>query len=1218
MDGKQNYKLLPYEHQIIDALGISKEDYLKFVAIQKEYQDIKAGTSLDVRNWDAVAIVLIVVGTIMQVVAALIEEPPDQPRGQGAAQSRREEIFSPRYGFNSQQELAKYGDPVNLIYTNIDTNSQGGVRVATALLWSAVLSFGNSQLVRLMLAVGGGGIGAIDFSKTAFGDTSLKDFVSQNYWFYFKNDYTGVLRNDHLTASLGQQFISDPTGIGNSGDNPFRIRMDQSTAKDGFSHCYSPTSANVFGVYGAVPLNVVIIIRDAAGKFDYGMNEISLQVASGEGYLKDRVLTVGQDVSLTLKQAPNIVTKEEVSRQISANKDKAFGKNITLMGIEEAQDQRRSLTTIFDNSGVLKLGSVKLKIVSSTASDVVESDMTVKMKVIEKGFTPSIDYNDTASSYVTKEELDELGSLAKLKANYASADKKAKALLEKDDRPEIKTYEQLLEDGTIKSEKIITTEKVQKEIAPHVKPTTSYGKGNYTVSTFKDLPGKIFSCQEGFSLVAVKDAKGKVTSAVCRATVNENKVSYKIDKKLSNEDKTYLQSAIELGKIFNAKVNPLSNDLFFTKALMRIEEASYETNSPCHIVDFSIKARVHKKISGRAPVYGSDRVGSGYRDSDNGYKYRSSMFLVKVKTSEETDYTYMPCIFVVRRANEIDHFIRLRFISSLKDGVENARQLQFKFEPIFDVASELRNHPELRSEFNKTLVPYVYLENAGDTGTVLLTSNSSKLKDSKFEFTGKTRRSNLLPPVNEQPKDINEWDVFNPRSDTQTNFSFDNGPEFKLAAVTEQILDSFTNYTTGKNQPIYNDITLAGLNMYSGKSVSDVRSLTLFVTKGRKCKLLKTSGDGWGTKKFNYLPGNADGYANRAPDVFLDTVLDPDDGIGKYATIASVDIEQLARSKKFCEANGLFMDGVIADFSSWRQFWANNASFSLLELAKIGGRDTLLPGVPYNKDTGEITTNIAISALFNQGNIIEDSYKEEFIDFGENTQDAVVTIVYRKTSRESTFAQNATVQVQFADVVEQNASQLTIDASQFVTRKAQAIKIGKLICNTKRFSQKAIEFKTLPTDSPVFPGAFVYLELSHNQWDGIYTGTIENGNKLNMALNTTIPNGSNYSLLIYKQNSGSESTKVFNDVSIINNQITSGLNSSNYEGHLFIAGTAIKNKRVFRVTEVQMDGEGEVTVRAVQHATDANGQSLIARGIGSFVNGLFLIDGSSETSIIDV
>jgi len=93
---------------------------------------------------------------------------------------------------------------------------------------------------------------------------------------------------------------------------------------------------------------------------------------------------------------------------------------------------------------------------------------------------------------------------------------------------------------------------------------------------------------------------------------------------------------------------------------------------------------------------------------------------------------------------------------------------------------------------------------------------------------------------------------------------------------------------------------------------------------------------------------------------------------------------------------------------------------------------------------------------------------------------------------------------------------------------------------------------------------------------------------------------------------------VFNNVSIINNQITSGLNSSNYEGHLFIAGTAIKNKRVFRVTEVQMDGEGEVTVRAVQHATDANGQSLIARGIGSFVNGLFLIDGSSETSIIDV
>ena len=73
-------KLLPYEHQLIEALGVSKEEYLEFVAIQQEYQDPKAGTELDIRN-DAgtVAIVLTVVGILFQVGAALLTPKPKTP-----------------------------------------------------------------------------------------------------------------------------------------------------------------------------------------------------------------------------------------------------------------------------------------------------------------------------------------------------------------------------------------------------------------------------------------------------------------------------------------------------------------------------------------------------------------------------------------------------------------------------------------------------------------------------------------------------------------------------------------------------------------------------------------------------------------------------------------------------------------------------------------------------------------------------------------------------------------------------------------------------------------------------------------------------------------------------------------------------------------------------------------------------------------------------------
>jgi hypothetical protein len=43
-------KLLPYEYDLIDALGVSKEEYLDFVAQQHIYEDSKQGTALDVRN----------------------------------------------------------------------------------------------------------------------------------------------------------------------------------------------------------------------------------------------------------------------------------------------------------------------------------------------------------------------------------------------------------------------------------------------------------------------------------------------------------------------------------------------------------------------------------------------------------------------------------------------------------------------------------------------------------------------------------------------------------------------------------------------------------------------------------------------------------------------------------------------------------------------------------------------------------------------------------------------------------------------------------------------------------------------------------------------------------------------------------------------------------------------------------------------------------------
>jgi hypothetical protein len=67
-----------------------------------------------------------------------------------------------------------------------------------------------------------------------------------------------------------------------------------------------------------------------------------------------------------------------------------------------------------------------------------------------------------------------------------------------------------------------------------------------------------------------------------------------------------------------------------------------------------------------------------------------------------------------------------------------------------------------------------------------------------------------------------------------------------------------------------------------------------------------------------------------------------------------------------------------------------------------------------------------------------------------------------------------------------------------------------------------------------------------------------------------------------------------NSISIANNTAAA---LAGYDGWLFVLGTSVKSKRVFRITEVQMDEEGEVSVKALDHPCDSSGNSLITVGL---------------------
>ena len=1108
-------KLLPYEYDLIDTLGVSKEEYLEFIALQEIYNDPKQGTIFDIRNDPAtIALVLTIVGILFQVVATLFLQPKlpsfETPGGGGQAQ-RREQKFSPRFGFNSQQDLAKYGDPINLVYTDTSVNALGGVRVAGSLVWSAVRSYGSNQFVQLLMALGGRGIGAIDINKCAFGQTALSDITQQNRWMYFRQNATGFLQ---WANEINSQYSTDPTLYGSANDNPYRLQTTSTNTRvDGFSQAYSPVSQNVVGVYGIVPINVLVYQRNAAGD----KQAAELGIVSSLQWAPLQPIPVNTAITVTLKDTrPDV---DDVNTQ--------------------AQEARRALASTFDESGIFKLGSARFKVQTVSKGSTDDGDMIVTLSCTEAGYAPPVAHsNQTLEGAQEGYRQSVLNS-----ANYINAKIILAAVQSSDSR--------IIEAGLVE---------------------TSYNSdtGQYTYG----MTYRAATIDEIFASGSIQAAVYQTISE--RYTNGDNDYYRDITVYAGNEQVRGFTTAESGAYNFAAQAdasiaNYDEDNYFYTKALAKFEEASYQTLQQCHIVDLAVKGRVNKRLSGRQSEYGSERR-AGYPVSDNGIKNRTSLFLIKYKEVGK-EFAYVPGIFAISRATDNDNFIYLKFNSGFT-AIADAKFWQFKLEPVADPLAEIAKHPELRGANGQ--VSYLYIENSGEPQTW-----------DKFQFTGRTISSaSGFPPLNENPSGINEWDLFNLDADTQITFTFDNGPELSLTCVTEQTIQPFSDFPK-----LYNQLSLIGFNIFSGRNLQDLRSFTAYVTQGRWVKRLRTSGRDenntqWGNPGYNYLPATEDGPTCFAPDIFYDSAMDDEDGIGKYANGNAINIEQLAKTKLFCKTNSLYMDGIVADPTSWREFWVGVAPYSLLEFARIGGQETLVPAVPYNVLTGAIDRTVNISALFNQGNIIEDSYREEHLDYGSNVQDLIASVTYRDTDINGIFARNRTVEVRRTDASEADSIRQTFDLSQFVTNRDQAILYAKLLCNTRHWVRRAVEFRTFPTQDPLSPGAFIYVDIGQNQWDGIRTGMISAGGALNMPLDNSLLNGT-YNFLLYQSGSG-----VLAQSAYVQDGIATTLASQ--EGKLFVLGTVVKTKRVFRVAEVNMDEEGEVTVRATEYPCTAEGLSQIA------------------------
>jgi hypothetical protein len=1316
-------KLLPYEHDLIQQLGVTEDEYLDFLAVQFDYTrtpEQKLATPQD--SVAVVAIVLTVVGILFQVASVLLMPKPEIP---GAKNQRRarEQRFSPRFGFNSSQELGQYGDPINLVYCNTSHNPIGGVRIGTSLVWSSVESYGSTQFMQLLLVLGAAKIKTLDFERTAFGQLPLGQFSESNTWLYYE-DNGPVNFNDKL---LGDG--KDPTRDGAPGSEDVCRVMFAKSRRDGYSQAFSPSSLTSIGVYDPIPLNIEIQERRNSGKPQWGNLQITI---AGGNY------GTGNNVSYAVGNQITVVFAKAAKRQQIVVK-------------EAAKDMRYQLAESLDRASTYMLGTAKFRLVSVNGGEEVnldDKDVRAKFECIEAGRRPVTEYTRTRTKIWNESDREELqdakdilndpltdaeetaidrlkqsspntynrlsptifvddyrftvaagrtvsspfnrdntsgqvdqisgakfnvnikalgfsqnynftddrvakwkneldknqtltipsgGSIAVskkiLRSFLANKPKLDVAALRDEIEDDLEKLRQTIDDlnsgdldGEFRKaakqaasrirqsirERQKEIQKILDEIGLNKKEVTvqKTGGGNADVlnkntDIKKDLAriesknDRINELQEErdeimsnnmakakkaliqfyrntnspftafgnrYGSGGIKAMKRRLARLKGQTTTDQVGVKEVRDKlnELIKEKEDALNDLKLLLKNWEDFIADADDD-FFTKCLVKIESAAYQTVTACDFVKFAIRCKLFRRISGRAKDYGDSEAPDGYRLSDNGIHGRMAFFKVSYKETGASTYQGFPVVFAVRRGTDQDNFIGLAFKGPSR------KKWEFKFDPIGDISAETRS--------GETHIAFI--ENEGRVRTF------TDGKGATFGWTGALKAipgAGIHDVLKERgPLYTNEWDLFSNRSDTQVQFSFDGGPEFRITSVTEQQAESIA----GK----YANLSMMALGVFSGRGVQDLRSITAYVTQGKSSWIVNET---TGARTYS-----ADS-TSFAPDIFADTILDTENGIGKFAKSEGIDWNGVAAAKRFCKNNGLgcqlFMDGVIAEQTPWRQFWAETAPFSLLEFARVGGRETLIPAVPVNA-AGKANREVLVNALFTAGNVLEGSYKEEFIDYGSAVQDLIATVIYRETESQDVFPRNSSVTVSLKGVNPSIAVSQSFDISQFVTQEKQAILFAKLLCNQRRHIRRGIEFKTFPTDTPISPGAYIYVDIGLNTWERISSGLIMQGGELNAPLLQRIPNGS-YSVLAYKGNTS--------PVSLAGIAVSNGVAAAlaKYAGYMFVLGAQSNKKRVFRVTEVQMDEEGEVTIKAMEHPCDDVGGKLLSR-IANFSDSLF-------------
>ena len=390
--------------------------------------------------------------------------------------------------------------------------------------------------------------------------------------------------------------------------------------------------------------------------------------------------------------------------------------------------------------------------------------------------------------------------------------------------------------------------------------------------------------------------------------------------------------------------------------------------------------------------------------------------------------------------------------------------------------------------------------------------------------------------------------------------SCDNNAEHEVVYVNESLAE--------EEIPQYEGCALAGLKLKSSDNFNQLDQLRCYMKNGIEVERL--------------IDGDI-ASSNLLTDLLWYLITNKDTGAGSILNEALVDKDLLTTTGRYLRANKLYWDDVVADSINLRTWLSNQAASVLCFVSLRNGKMAIEPALPYD---GNYKINdsepVTISAMFTEGNIIEDSLEITWLELEERKM-FQAAIIYQQ-SRVNQFPEQKTLLAYYGT----DNSDLPIEEFSFkhITSDEHAAKVARYFLSLRKHLTHTITFKTLPWGLNLEAGKFIRVASEMSPYRPDNNGIIQPDGTI-VAV-SALADGA-YNVYYWERQTTAVSEGVLH--------VKNGKATELFNVVFSLKESAGSSSEIYQIEALDIDEDGIVTIKASNYAVDENGISQLAKDV---------------------